>query len=90
MIVPGLIDRYLGKVGYDAQQYDGELEKDHRANLWEAVPGDFGAHGTFDKRARARAHSWQLFWRMRRGRLAAMAAMLGVGSLMYARLSRVE
>jgi NAD(P)-dependent dehydrogenase (short-subunit alcohol dehydrogenase family) len=55
---PGLLDRYLGKTGYDAQQYNGPADPNRPNNLWEPLPGDFGAHGDFDSRAHKR--SWQL------------------------------
>jgi NADP-dependent 3-hydroxy acid dehydrogenase YdfG len=54
---PGLLDRYLGRTGYDSQQYDGLADPNRPNNLWEPLPGDFGAHGEFD--ARAHARSWQ-------------------------------
>ena len=56
---PGLLDRYLGRNGYGSQQYNG-AEDPHRAhNLWEPLPGDHGAHGVFDQRAK----SWSpQFW----------------------------
>ncbi|HEU4792751.1 MAG TPA: SDR family oxidoreductase [Nitrolancea sp.] len=57
--IPGLMDYYLGRTGYDAQQYDGPPSPDRRDNLWDAVPGNFGAHGSFD--SRSREHSSQ-FW----------------------------
>ncbi len=57
--IPGLMDYYLGRTGYDAQQYDGPPSPDRRDNLWDAVPGHFGAHGSFD--GRSREHSSQ-FW----------------------------
>jgi NAD(P)-dependent dehydrogenase (short-subunit alcohol dehydrogenase family) len=50
-IAPGFADRYLARNGYDAQQTDEPVEPDRRDNLWEAVPGDHGAHGSFDDRA---------------------------------------
>jgi NAD(P)-dependent dehydrogenase (short-subunit alcohol dehydrogenase family) len=50
-ISPGLADWYLARNGYDAQQTDEVVEPDRRDNLWEAVPGDHGAHGTFGDRA---------------------------------------
>jgi NAD(P)-dependent dehydrogenase (short-subunit alcohol dehydrogenase family) len=56
--IPGLLDKYLGKTGYDAQQYDGPADPNRPNNLWEPLPGDFGAHGNFDSRAHKR--SWQL------------------------------
>lgn len=47
----GLMDRYLARTNYDAQQTDEPVETDRRDNLWSPVPGDHGAHGTFDDRA---------------------------------------
>ena len=55
-VAPGLLDRYLGRTGYDAQQTDEPLEPARTTNLWEPVPGDHGAHGAFD--ARAHQRSW--------------------------------
>ncbi len=75
-IVPGLLDRYLGRTGYDSQQYDGAPAPDRRDNLWAPVSGDHGAHGTFD----ARAHRWssELAVAKRRGWVAlALTAALG-------------
>src|SRR5687767_1238798 len=50
-IAPGFADWYLARNGYDAQQTAEPVEPDRRDNLWEAVPGDHGAHGTFGDRA---------------------------------------
>ncbi|MFN2517152.1 MAG: SDR family oxidoreductase [Pyrinomonadaceae bacterium] len=50
-IAPGFADWYLAKNGYDAQQTDEPVEPDRQDNLWNPVPGDHGAHGTFDDRA---------------------------------------
>ena len=52
-IAPGLLDRYLARTGYDAQQYDGAEDPNRPDNLWQAVLGDHGAHGAFDSRARS-------------------------------------
>ena len=52
-IAPGLLDRYLARTGYDSQQYDGPEDPNRPNNLWHPVPGDHGAHGTFDARARS-------------------------------------
>ncbi|MDQ6925422.1 MAG: SDR family oxidoreductase [Candidatus Eremiobacteraeota bacterium] len=51
ILVPGLLDRYLGKTGYEGQQYDGGWPADHPDNLDRPLPGDWGAHGDFDDRA---------------------------------------
>jgi NAD(P)-dependent dehydrogenase (short-subunit alcohol dehydrogenase family) len=54
-LAPGLLDRYLARVGFDAQQTDEPLDGDREGNLFEPVPGDFGAHGRFDDRAKRRS-----------------------------------
>ncbi len=50
-LFPGLMDRYLARTNYEAQQTDEPVEPDRRDNLWSPVSGDHGAHGTFDDRA---------------------------------------
>jgi NAD(P)-dependent dehydrogenase (short-subunit alcohol dehydrogenase family) len=54
-IAPGLLDWYLGRTGYAAQQTSEPEDPSRRGNLWEPVPGDHGAHGTFDERATDRS-----------------------------------
>jgi short-subunit dehydrogenase len=49
---PSLADKFLAKQGYEAQQTDESKDADQPDNLFEPVPGPFGAHGPFDKRAR--------------------------------------
>ncbi len=58
-IAPGLIDRYLARAGYSGQLSDEPLGEDAPANLYEPVPGDYGAHGRFD--ARSKRRSWEMF-----------------------------
>jgi hypothetical protein len=67
-VAPGLLDRYLAHTGYDSQQHDSAEDPNRPHNLWEAVPGDHGAHGAFD----ARASSWspQLWTSRHRGWVA--------------------
>jgi short-subunit dehydrogenase len=48
---PGLLDRYLGRIGFDAQQGDEAEDPSRADNLFEHVPGDAGAHGAFGDRA---------------------------------------
>lgn len=50
-VVPGLLDRYLARTGYEAQQHDGPDDPARPHNLWHPLPGDHGAHGDFDHRA---------------------------------------
>ena len=75
--VPGLLDWYLGKTGYDSQQYDGPEDPNRPNNLWESVPGDYAAHGAFDDRASS--SSPELWLGMHRRWL--MAAAFGTGVL---------
>ena len=86
-VVPGLLDHYLARFGYDSQQYDGREDRDRPDNLWEPVDDekDFGAHGKFD--LRASRHSPQLWTSMHRGWIAAAVLTLG-GALIAHLLTR--
>ena len=46
-----LLDRYLGRTGYDSQQTDTPADPDKPDNLWAPLPGDHGAHGRFASRS---------------------------------------
>lgn len=70
---PGFGDWYLSKTGYKSQQTNEPADPDRPNDLWLPVPGDPGAHGTFDSRAADR--SFQL-WATTRGKWATLA---GVG-----------
>ncbi len=75
-VAPALLDRYLARTGYSAQQTDNPRSPDVPTNLWEPVDGtkhrDFGAHGIFDKKAKD--HSMQQWAAHQVGDLAAGAA----------------
>ncbi|MDI1480276.1 SDR family oxidoreductase [Polyangium sp. y55x31] len=77
-IAPRLADRYVAHMGYDAQQTDEPAHPDRKNNLWAPVPGDHGAHGAFD--ARARPWSAQ-FWLSKHRELVA-AGVVVAGSLL--------
>lgn len=51
-LAPGLLDRYLARTGFDAQQMDEPLPPGRDDNLWEPAGGTCGAHGRFDDRAK--------------------------------------
>jgi NAD(P)-dependent dehydrogenase (short-subunit alcohol dehydrogenase family) len=78
-LAPGLGDWYLGKTGYDSQQYDGPPAPGARYNLWQPVDdkADKGAHGMFG--ARAHKRSLELMAAKHKGLLA--AAGLGAAAL---------
>ena len=58
-IAPGLIDRYLASAGYTGQLTHEALPADAPANLFKAVPGNYGAHGRFD--SRSKTGSWEMY-----------------------------
>jgi NAD(P)-dependent dehydrogenase (short-subunit alcohol dehydrogenase family) len=82
-IAPGLLDRYLARTGFQAQQTGQPKDPDQPANLWEPADGgnghDFGAHGAFDQRSKPR--SVQVFASQHH------KALLGVGAAAVAGLS---
>jgi NAD(P)-dependent dehydrogenase (short-subunit alcohol dehydrogenase family) len=72
-VAPGLLDRYLARAAWDAQQTDA-LRHRHPDSLDAPLPGDRGAHGEFD--AAARSFSVALWLRRRRTLVAAAVAVL--------------
>ncbi|MEL7675150.1 MAG: SDR family oxidoreductase [Chloroflexota bacterium] len=80
-LFPGLVDRYLARSGYQSQQTDQPADPDRPHNLWEPVPGDHGAHGRFDHRAKDRSAQFWLAKHRRTLSLAAtgLAAVLAAG-----------
>jgi NAD(P)-dependent dehydrogenase (short-subunit alcohol dehydrogenase family) len=77
MIAPGLLDRALARMGYDAQQTSEPEDAARPHNLWEPVSGDHGAHGRFD--ALARSASIQVWLNQHRRQFAVFAGALGMG-----------
>jgi NAD(P)-dependent dehydrogenase (short-subunit alcohol dehydrogenase family) len=73
-LAPGFADWYLARNGYEAQQTDEPVAPGRRDNLWEPLPGDHGAHGSFGERASA--SSPQLWASMHRAGLSLAAAGL--------------
>ncbi|HEX2573606.1 MAG TPA: SDR family oxidoreductase [Polyangia bacterium] len=78
-VLPGVGDWYLGRTGYDSQQYDGARPSGARDNLFHPVDDveDHGAHGAFGERAHGR--SLELWAARHRGALAALTG--GVAAL---------
>jgi NAD(P)-dependent dehydrogenase (short-subunit alcohol dehydrogenase family) len=81
-VAPGLLDRYLGRTGYQSQQTGEPAVPDRPDNLWGPVPGDRGAHGAFDHRAHG--HSPQLWLSTHRAALAA-AGLAGAAAVVLGR-----
>ncbi|MEU3453393.1 SDR family oxidoreductase [Micromonospora sp. NPDC006766] len=78
-IVPGLLDRYLGRTGYRSQQTDQPTDHDRPVNLWQPADGpqgrDYGARGSFTDRAHQ--HSAQAW--LSRHRLVTAAGLTAAG-----------
>jgi len=74
-IVPGLLDHYLAKTAFAAQQTTEPAEPNRADNLMSPLAGDFGAHGVFDDRSRR--ESIQL-WATKRRRLLWSLGCIGV------------
>jgi short-subunit dehydrogenase len=72
--IAGLLDRYLGKTGYDAQQTDEPADPNRPNNLWKPLPTNHEAHGRFDSRAKR----WSLQWWATTHRGSLMAGALGL------------
>ena len=77
--IPGLLDHYLARSGYDSQQYDGAEDPNRPENLWQPVSGDHGARGVFD--ARARNWSPQLWTSEHRTGVAIAVLALAIAGL---------
>ncbi|MBF5046519.1 SDR family oxidoreductase [Aggregicoccus sp. 17bor-14] len=83
--IPGLLDHYLARKAYSGQQTN-EVERTPQDNVDAPLPGDRGAHGDFDDRARS--HNVELWLRLHRARVG-LAATLGLAAVAGAwRLSR--
>jgi len=51
-LFPGLLDVYLGKTGYKAQQREESDSPDRPNNIWHPVSTSLGADGPFDTKSR--------------------------------------
>jgi NAD(P)-dependent dehydrogenase (short-subunit alcohol dehydrogenase family) len=89
-VAPGLLDRYLARTSYAAQQTDQPRDPDTPGNLWKPADEnvDFGAHGEFDPRAHRR--SPQLWASHHHGVLGAAAALAGTAGAALWQLTRRE
>src|SRR5699024_4907967 len=76
-LIPGWLDHYLARTGYQGQQTNEPEDPNRENNLWEPIPGDHGVRGTFDGQAWdfspkfwAATHKWASM---------AGAAIVGIG-----------
>jgi NAD(P)-dependent dehydrogenase (short-subunit alcohol dehydrogenase family) len=72
-VAPWLVERVLAKQGFKGQQSDKPADPNRPDNLFSPPPGDPGAHGPYDQKARSSSVQTQLA--KRRGLLAAVGAV---------------
>jgi NAD(P)-dependent dehydrogenase (short-subunit alcohol dehydrogenase family) len=77
---PGLLDHYLARIGFDAQQGDEPETPGRPDNLYAPLPGDAGAHGVFSEQAKST--SPQLWANTHRGLLAGAVGLLAAATLL--------
>lgn len=78
-VMPEFLDWYLARTNFEAQQTDQPDTPDRPNNLFLTVPGDYGAHGPFDQRAKATSPQWELS----KHRGLAVAALLALAFLIF-------
>lgn len=83
---PGLLDRYLARTNYRAQQREEPVSDDRPGNLWHPVAGLHATHGGFDQESTPR--STALWLDTNRGAVTA-AALLAAG-ILWCALKRQE
>ncbi|MCI0151736.1 SDR family oxidoreductase [Paraburkholderia sediminicola] len=83
-IAPGLLDRFLGRTGYQAQERAGPASAAAPSNLWQPVTAAHRVHGPFD--AQANEHSVALW--LNTNRPLALGAALAIGVLSWRRWGR--
>ena len=79
-VAPGRADYYLGRTGFDSQQTNEAVSKNRADNLFEPVPGDFGAHGVFGQQAHEAAATTRL---SEHKGLTALAGVATLGALAF-------
>lgn len=83
LVAPGLVNRLAARRAWDGQ-FDETApppESPRPDNLFAPLPGDWGAHGRFDERAKAT--SWELWLALYRGKLLLALATIVVGVLIW-------
>jgi hypothetical protein len=89
--VAPLLDRYLGRTGYDSQQTEEHVSRDRPNNLWQPLdqePGtDHGPRGQFDDKSHT--HSPQL-WASQHPAVSGTGTLsaAGLGAWLVARAAR--
>ncbi|MFC6707093.1 SDR family oxidoreductase [Flexivirga alba] len=82
-VVPGILDRYLGRTGFSSQQTDQRRDPDQPDNLFSPADQDrdYGTHGAFDKIATDTCYQLTASHHHVEIGLAAAAASAGIAAL---------
>ncbi|MGH9646041.1 MAG: SDR family oxidoreductase [Bryobacteraceae bacterium] len=80
-LAPAIADYYLGRTGFDSQQTKEPVPGDRPDNLFEPLPGDFGAHGVFEQQAHSTAATT---WLSQHKGSTALAGAAAFGMLAFA------
>jgi len=81
-LMPGVLDRYLARTNFQAQQTDMPVDPGRPDNLETPAPGNQAAHGIFDDRAKDRSLQSQLSMHRRLAvGTASGAALVAVAAL---------
>ncbi|MEP7159682.1 MAG: SDR family oxidoreductase, partial [Dermatophilaceae bacterium] len=88
-VVPGVLDRYLGRTGFASQQSAKLRAEGNPVNLWEPADGeggrDFGARGVFDDQAKASSpQQWLAHRYPQLGAAAGLTAVVGAAAIVRA------
>jgi NAD(P)-dependent dehydrogenase (short-subunit alcohol dehydrogenase family) len=84
-LFPGYVDRFLARRGFADQQMSEPVDPNRPDNLFEPVPGEFGARGRFEGQAKERS---ALLWASLHRRALAAAAGAGVAAAAVLRSRR--
>ena len=91
-VASSALDHYLAATGFKSQQRPQRVKPSRKDNLFEPVPGDHGARGSFsDEAVDSSAELWVSEHKKQIG-LAALgaAAMAGVGFMLAGRGDKVR
>jgi short-subunit dehydrogenase len=78
-LIPGLLDRYLARIGFQGQSSGIPVRRATVSNLFAPVPGDHGAHGYFELHARVHDPIARVGVRLGATAMQAAAAALAFG-----------
>jgi NAD(P)-dependent dehydrogenase (short-subunit alcohol dehydrogenase family) len=81
MLIPGVIDRYLARHGYNGEMTDMKAQANRPNNLYDPVDTDPGAHGRFDSRSSHHVAAADPRW-LKFGIAAALG--LAAGTMLFA------